>query len=132
MTACIAVDILGREVEGFPVSLAEATTLGATVLDYDKNRNYRILVPAGAKLHNYSIEGQPIEGWKTDAASGTITQSPLLYQRGGKDYVIISTLERAHVVNRRGEERIQNLSPHCGYSAVGRYGRESTKYQACG
>ena len=101
------IDILGREVEGFPVSLEEATTLGATVLDYDKNRNYRILVPAGAKLYNYSIEGQLIEGWKTDAASGNITQGPHLYQRGGKDYVIISTLERAHVLNRRGEERIK-------------------------
>jgi len=99
-------DILGREVEGFPVSLPEATTLGATVLDYDKNRNYRILVPAGSKLYNYSVEGQRIDGWKTDAASETITQRPLLYQRGGKDYVIISTLERAHVLNRRGEERI--------------------------
>jgi hypothetical protein len=53
------------------------------------------------------VEGQRIDGWKTDAASGTITQSPLLYQRGGKDYVIISTLERAHVLNRRGEERIK-------------------------
>ncbi len=100
-------DILGREVEGFPVKLPEATTLGATVLDYDKNRNYRILVPAGSKLYNYSVEGQRIDGWKTDAASGTITQSPILYQRGGKDYVIISTLERAHVLNRRGEERIK-------------------------
>ena len=100
-------DILGREVEGFPVSLPEATTLGATVLDYDKNRNYRILVPAGSKLYNFSVEGQRIDGWKIDAASGTITQSPLLYQRGGKDYVIISTLERAHVLNRRGEERIK-------------------------
>ncbi len=100
-------DILGREVEGFPVSLPEATSLGATVLDYDKNRNYRILLPAGSKLYNYSVEGQRIDGWKTDAASGTITQSPLLYQRGGKDYVIISTLERAHVLNRRGEERIK-------------------------
>ena len=99
-------DILGREVEGFPVSLPEATTLGATVLDYDKNRNYRILVPAGSKLYNYSVEGQRIDGWKTDAASETITQRPLLYQRGGKDYVIISTLERARVLNRRGEERI--------------------------
>ncbi|MGA0196571.1 MAG: hypothetical protein ACO3JP_02995 [Schleiferiaceae bacterium] len=100
-------DILGREVEGFPVSLPEATTLGASVLDYDKNRNYRILVPAGSKLYNYSVEGQRIDGWKIDAASGTITQSPQLYQRGGKDYVIISTLDRAHVLNRRGEERIK-------------------------
>lgn len=100
-------DILGREVEGFPVSLPEATSLGATVLDYDKNRNYRILVPAGSKLYNYSVEGQRINGWKTDAASGTITQSPKLFQRNGKDYVIISTLERAHVLNRRGEERIK-------------------------
>jgi hypothetical protein len=30
-----------------------------------------------------------------------------LYQKSGKDYVIISTLERAHVLNRRGEERIK-------------------------
>ena len=103
-------DILGREVEGFPASLPEASFLGATVLDYDKNRNYRILVPAGSKLYNYSVEGKLVEGWKTDAASGTITQSPALYQSNGKDYVIISTLERAHILNRRGEERVKTTA----------------------
>ncbi|CAI8168533.1 MAG: Uncharacterised protein [Flavobacteriales bacterium UBA4585] len=101
------IDLLGRNVEAFPVELPSTTSLGLTVLDYDKNRNYRLLVPCGDRLYNFTSDGKRVDGWKTDASNGTLTQRPFLYQRGGKDYIITSTLEQAFILNRRGESRIK-------------------------
>ena len=101
------IDLLGRNVEAFPIALPSTTTLGLTVVDYDKNRNYRFLVPCGDRLYNFTSDGKRVEGWKTDASNGTLTQRPFLYQRSGKDYIITSTLEQAFILNRRGESRIK-------------------------
>ena len=99
-------DLLGRKVENYPISLPAKTDIGVSVLDYDKNRNYRFLVACGAKLYNYTSDGKLVKGWKTDAAEGTIIQAPLLYQKNNKDYIITSTLTQPLVLNRRGESRI--------------------------
>lgn len=104
------IDLLGRDVDGYPISLKGENTLGVTVVDYDKNRNYRFLVPIGHNLYNYTSDGKLVDGWKTDAASATLTQVPFLFQKEGKDYIITSTQEQAIVVNRRGEVRIKTTA----------------------
>ena len=79
------IDLLGRDVENYPIKLPENTNLGLSVLDYDKNRNYRFLVPAGSKLYNFSSEGNIIQGWKINAAAEEkLTQRPFLFQKNGK------------------------------------------------
>ncbi len=104
------IDLLGRDVDGYPIALKGKNTLGVTVVDYDKNRNYRFLVPIGQDLYNYTSDGKLVKGWKTDAASATLTQVPFLFQKEGKDYVITSTDEQAIVLNRRGEVRIKTTT----------------------
>lgn len=104
------VDLLGRNVDGYPVRLEGQTSLGATVMDYDKNRNYRFLVPVGAALYNYTSDGQLVKGWNTKVAPSELIQSPLLFQKGGKDYIITSTATQAYVLNRRGESRIKTAA----------------------
>ncbi|MDA8571122.1 hypothetical protein N9K91_04360 [Schleiferiaceae bacterium] len=101
------IDLLGRDVENYPIKLPENTNLGLSVLDYDKNRNYRFLVPAGSKLYNFSSEGNIIQGWKINAAAEEkLTQRPFLFQKNGKDYIITSTSQKVLILNRRGEVRI--------------------------
>ena len=101
------IDLLGRDVENYPIKLPENTDLGLSVLDYDKNRNYRFLVPAGSKLYNFSSEGNIIQGWKINAAAEEkLTQRPFLFQKNGKDYIITSTSQKVLILNRRGEVRI--------------------------
>ena len=101
------IDLLGRNVEDFPITLPSNTSFGLSVMDYDKNRNYRFLIPCGDKLYNFTSDGKMVDGWKTDASNGILTQRPFLYQRGGKDYIITSTREKAFILNRRGESRIK-------------------------
>ncbi len=104
------VDLLGRDVEEYPVTLPAPTNIGVSVLDYDRNRNYRFLVVAGTKLYNYSSEGKRIEGWKTDAAQQTLISAPELFQKNGKDYIVTSTATKLLILNRRGEERVNTES----------------------
>lgn len=99
-------DLLGRKVENYPISLPSKTDIGVSVLDYDKNRNYRFLVACGSNIYNYTSDGKLVKGWKTDAAKNAITQAPFLYQKNNKDYIITSTLTQPLVLNRRGESRI--------------------------
>ena len=109
------IDLLGRDVENYPIKLPENTNLGLSVLDYDKNRNYSCLVPAGSKLDNFSSEGNIIQGWKINAAAEEkLTQRPFLFQKNGKDYIITSTSQKVLILNRRGEVRISTRSaqPH--------------------
>ena len=102
------IDLLGRNVESYPISLKDSTSLGVQVLDYDKNRNYRFLVPCGADLLNFSSEGKRIEGWKIDASQGEqLVMLPQLFQKGGKDYIVTSTPQGMLVLNRRGEIRLK-------------------------
>ena len=101
------IDLLGRNVEDYPITLPASTSLGVAVMDYDKNRNYRFVVPCGAALYNFTSDGKLVNGWKTDAAASTIVQLPFLFQKNGKDYIITSTETQALVLNRRGETRIK-------------------------
>ncbi|MEY2964052.1 MAG: hypothetical protein RL754_1313 [Bacteroidota bacterium] len=101
------IDLLGRAVENFPVSLPGETQTGVSVMDYDKNRSYRFLIAVGDQLYNYTADGKKVSGWKTDAAGSTIIQAPILFQRGGKDYIITATEKQAVVLNRRGERRLK-------------------------
>lgn len=101
------IDLLGRNVEEYPVALPAPTSLGVSVLDYERNRNYRFLVAAGTKLYNFSSEGKIIEGWKQDAATEELVQAPILFQKNGKDYIITSSATRPYILNRRGEVRIK-------------------------
>lgn len=103
-------DLLGRKVENYPLTLPAKTAIGVSVLDYDKNKNYRFLVVCGSNIYNYTSDGKLVKGWKTDAAKSPITQVPFLYQKNNKDYIITSTLTQPLVLNRRGESRIQTKS----------------------
>lgn len=100
------IDLLGRDVENYPITLPENTDVGLSVLDYEKNRNYRFLVPTGTKLYNFSSEGNLIKGWNSHAAQAKLIQRPFLFQKNGKDYIVTSTSQKLLILNRRGEIRI--------------------------
>jgi hypothetical protein len=91
----------GGKLDGFPIAFSKAATAGLSVFDYDKNRNYRILVPVGKEILNFSAEGKEVKGWKPSPMPDVI-ETPLLYMlSGGKDYILsvskdgsIRTLDR--------------------------------------
>lgn len=102
------IDLLGRDVEGYPVELKDKATNGLAVFDYDNDKNYRILIALDDnRVYNYSIEGKKIDGWKKPLAKARV-KLPVQYLReAGKDYIIIADEEGGvKITDRKGKSRI--------------------------
>ena len=102
------IDRKGRDVENFPVVLPSNASNSIRVVDYEKNREYRILVGIkGGRVINLNRYGKEIEGWKF-RADGEISYPVEYFTLGGKDYVIAVTSDgKPNVINRRGEIRLE-------------------------
>lgn len=102
------IDRKGRDVSGFPVALKAPVTKGLVVMDYDKNRNYRMLVVQGKNIHNFTADGKIVKGWKFKASKYDVAVDPTLLQVKGKDYILFSDYSGSvRVLNRKGQDRIK-------------------------
>jgi len=102
------IDLLGRDVEGYPVELRDKATNGLAVFDYDRDKNYRILLALDDnRIYNFDIRGKKIDGWKNPLSKARITQSVQYLREGGRDYIIIADEEgNVKITDRRGRDRI--------------------------
>lgn len=102
------IDLLGRDVEGYPVELKGKATSGLAVFDYDNRRDYRILLAMDDnRIYNYDIQGKKVEGWKNPLSKGKVSKPVQHLREGGKDYVIIADEEgNVSITDRRGRSRI--------------------------
>ncbi len=107
------VQVDGKYVPGFPVQIASPFSTGLSVLDYEKNGNYRcVYYDTKGHLANVDLSGRQVAGWiypeLRDAGYG------LDYLRaGGQDFLIHTDSEGfIHFFDRRGKEKFQvKLSP---------------------
>ena len=103
------VDILGRNVKGFPVQLSSESTLGLSPVDYDKNGKYRFLIASGSKVLNYNKEGKKVEGWIEEIGDTILIEVPKHYVIDNKDYLFTYSYSgRTFLLNRKGEERFES------------------------
>jgi len=104
------IDVLGRDVDNFPVKLPTKATNGIAVFSYNDHR----LVYAGSdqKIYSYDIEGKPVSGWKTPAAAGKITTPLQHHVYSGRDYIFAQADNgKVMIMNRRGETRVKIQQP---------------------
>jgi hypothetical protein len=101
------IDRNGKDVEGFPVSLPSPATNALNVADYQKNCDYRILLACADKsLRNYTIKGKPVEGWKAERTTDTVTASLQVCNTGGKDLIIAADIRGGiYILDRHGDKR---------------------------
>lgn len=99
----------GENVSGFPIEIQDKITSGFTVLDYDNNRDYRILIPTySGKILNYGTDGKPVSGWDFTGIKDDEIDQILFFQLSKKDYITaISNSGKVLVLNRRGQERLE-------------------------
>ncbi len=102
------IDLLGRDVEGYPIRLKDKATNGLAVIDYDGDKNYRILIALDDnRVHNYDIKGKKVDGWKNPLSKGRVTARVRHLREAGKDYIIIADSEgNVKITDRRGRNRI--------------------------
>ncbi|MBN1339937.1 MAG: DUF3352 domain-containing protein [Bacteroidales bacterium] len=101
------IDLNGNYVGNFPVKLASKATNGISVTDYDKLKDYRILV-AGEdnRIYNYDMDGKQVEGWSKPIVSHKVVMPVEYLTDKGKDYIIVTDeTGSVYFYNRRGETR---------------------------
>ncbi len=95
------------------IKLPFAATAGLSLIDYDNNRNYRILVPClNQKIYNYSPDGKPTAGW-TNITTLAVVLKPVEHARFAKKDFLLATDKngRVYVIDRRGYEVFKNKKP---------------------
>ena len=102
------IDRLGRNVEDFPSKLRAKAKRGHTLIDYDKNRKYRILVPSeNGMVYNYNKEGKIVKGWKFNKMDFPINHQIKYTNVKGKDYIyVVDNNGNTNIVGRNGKKRV--------------------------
>ncbi|MCO6499707.1 MAG: hypothetical protein J5I47_04915 [Vicingus serpentipes] len=99
----------GNNVEKFPIQLPSEATNGVTPLDYEKNKNYRLLIGCNNNMvYNYTAQGNMVEGWQYQAAESFANGKIWHTVFSGKDYIIIPLHSgEIKVVERSGKDRLR-------------------------
>ncbi len=102
------IDRNGDDVKNFPVKLPAASTAPLTVIDYENDKTYRILIPCSDKtIYNYSTNGELIKGWQNPTSAEIVETQALYFSVNKMDYIAyIDKVGNVKIVNRHGEEKI--------------------------
>ena len=101
------IDILGNDVDGFPIFLPHQATNQVVAFDYDKNKNYRFLISLNnSKIYNYNVDGEQVSGWFTPNLTSNVMMPITHFAINGLDYImIIDESGKILMCNRKGEDR---------------------------
>ncbi|MGC6432337.1 MAG: ribonuclease HII [Jejuia sp.] len=99
-------DRKGRDVAPFPLRFNDEITQPLSVFDYDKNRKYRLMVTQGKDILLYDAQGKTVKGFNFKSAKSPIVSQPKHFRIGSKDYIIIKTKDKLHILNRKGSTRV--------------------------
>lgn len=102
------IDLLGRNVEGYPRKLSSPASNGLSVFDYENKKNYRLLI-AGAdkKIYNYNIKGNEVRGWNKAQTLNIVNSKLQHLVSSRRDHILLSDKEGiVKILNRLGNDRI--------------------------
>ncbi len=103
------VDINGNEVTGFPIELNAPATNPVAVMDYERNKQYRLLMACSdRKVYNYNQEGKIIEGWNCELTEDSVVNELQHFISENKDYILFTDVSGAiYMLDRRGGKRAE-------------------------
>ena len=96
----------GNDVSPFPLKFNDEITQPLSVFDYDKRKNYRLLVTQGKTLLMYDAKGKSINGFNYNNNSSKIITQPKHFRIGSKDYISFAAGDNLKILNRQGRIRI--------------------------
>jgi len=105
----------GNDVTPFPLKFNDDITQPLSVFDYDKNRNFRLLVTQGKSLLMYDGKGKRINGFNYNTNGFAISSQPKHFRIGSKDYIAFKTGDYLKILNRQGKVRI-NINERLRFS----------------
>ncbi|WP_299549474.1 ribonuclease HII [Seonamhaeicola sp.] len=104
------IDRNGRDVAPFPGRFNDQITQPLSVFDYDKKKNYRLLVTQGKNLLMYDVNAKIVNGFTFKSANSAIISQPKHFRIGSKDYLTFKTKNRLYILDRTGHTRVRPKS----------------------
>ncbi len=103
------IDKNGKHVANYPFKLNPSATNGLNVFDYNKRKDYRILIAQSDKrVYNYNIKGKKVIGWNKPHTRNIVTEPITRLVANNKDYIISTDIDNhINIVNRKGNTRIR-------------------------
>ena len=99
----------GNEVKelSFEIDSGE-NNIPISIFDYEKNRNYRILVTNDNIIEMFDSRGKKVSGFKPNVFESNIIKDPVHIRIDGKDFIVVQ-LENGElkILDRRGRDRIK-------------------------
>lgn len=101
------IDRNGEEVSNFNLHLNSPASAGMTLLDYDKNKNYRFFIPCeNGNIYGYEMSGKPLVGWNPKNNIGIVNQPIQYFLVDKKDYLLcVNDAGTIYLFNRKGEQK---------------------------
>lgn len=96
----------GKDVAPFPAKFNDNITQPLAVFDYDKNKNYRLLVTQGKNILVYDVNAKLVSGFTFKYATENIIQQPQHFRINNKDYITLKTPNKLYFLDRTGRSRI--------------------------
>ncbi|WP_242130497.1 ribonuclease HII [Aestuariivivens marinum] len=100
------IDRNGKDVAPFPGKFNDEITQPLSVFDYDRNKNYRLLVTQGKNLLMYDKRAKPVSGFIFKGTNDDVIYQPQHFRIGSKDYLTIKTKNKVHILDRTGRNRV--------------------------
>ena len=100
------IDRNGKDVAPFPGNFNDEITQPLSVFDYDRNKNYRLLVTQGKNLLMYDKQAKPVTGFTFKNAEAPIIYQPQHFRIGNKDYLTVKTKNKLYILDRTGRNRV--------------------------
>lgn len=100
------IDRNGNDVSPFPKKFNDKITHPLSVFDYDKKKNYRLLVTQNKNVFMYNVEAKIVNGFTFKSANNTIISQPKHFRMRGKDYLVFKTVNKLYILDRTGKTRV--------------------------
>ena len=99
-------DVLGRNVGNFPVKILDSATANVSVMDYEKDLNFRFLVPTTQGIKSINKQGKIVKGWIQPKQTSEVLVDINHLLINNLDYIQVQDSKgKLYLYNRRGELR---------------------------
>jgi len=97
----------GSYLPKYPLELKSPATNGMALIDFDHNRDYKILIACEDNLvYGFDKNGNPLKGWKFAPASGPIVQPVQYFKIQNKDYLVCADPVKVYILDRKGAAKV--------------------------
>ncbi len=99
----------GNAIEGFPIKLRSPATNAISVVDYEKNREYRIFIATENKrIVCYKANGEQLTAFAFDKTTNQVFMPLQYFKANNKDHLCaIDITGKIYIVDRKGETRVK-------------------------